>query len=92
MLSGLSDRLGIISRTVLHSGMTPEQEQAERAVIFGMIQALEAISQAGHSDWQVLTSFIANLLIDQDNPQKMLRQLTDDVRLKLQMMRKMTAH
>ena len=72
--------------------MTPEQEQAERAVIFGMVQALETLSQAGHSDWQVLTSVIANLLIDPDNPQKMLRQLTADVRLKLQMMRKMTAH
>ena len=72
--------------------MTPEQEQAERAVIFGMIQALEALSQAGHSDWQVLTSFIANLLIDQDDPQKMLRQLTGDVRLKLQIMRMMAEH
>jgi hypothetical protein len=72
--------------------MTPEQEQAERAVIFAMMEMLHDLQRSGHSDWQVLTSFIANLLIDQDNPQKVLKELTADVKLKLGIMIKMRMH
>jgi hypothetical protein len=39
--------------------------------------------------WQTLTSFIASLLLDQDNSHKMLKQLTDDVKLKVNLMRDM---
>ena len=72
--------------------MTPEQEAAERAVIFQMLKSLEELQEAGHSDWQVLTSFLANLLIDQDSPQKMLKRLMTDVKLKLSVMRQMQLH
>ena len=41
----------------------------------------------GYSDWQTLTSFFANLLLDQDNPHKMLKQLFDDSREKLNFIR-----
>ena len=68
--------------------MTPQQEAAEREIIFTMIIMLRDLRDAGHSDWQTLTSFLANLLMDQDNPQKMLRQLAADVKLKLNMMRR----
>jgi hypothetical protein len=73
--------------------MTPQQEAAEREIIFAMMMMLRDLRDAGHSDWQTLTSFLANLLIDQDNPQGMLRQLAADVKLKLNMMRQMrTTH
>jgi hypothetical protein len=68
----------------------PEEQAAfERTVIFGMIKTLEQVKEQGYSDWQTLTSFIANLLLDQDNPRKMLKQLTDDVKLKVDLMRDM---
>jgi hypothetical protein len=73
--------------------MTPQQEAAEREIIFAMMMMLRDLRDAGHSDWQTLTSFLANLLMDQDNPQRMLRQLAADVKLKLNMMRQMrTTH
>ena len=37
----------------------------------------------------MLTSFLANLLLDQDNPRKMLKQLTDDVKLKVDLIHDM---
>ena len=68
----------------------PEEQAAyERTVIFDMIKTLEQVKERGYSDWQTLTSFIANLLLDQDNSHKMLKQLTDDVRLKVNLMRDM---
>ena len=67
--------------------MTPQQEAAEREIIFAMMMMLRDLRDAGHSDWQTLTSFLANLLKDQDHPQRMLKQLTADVKLKLNMMR-----
>jgi hypothetical protein len=69
--------------------ISEEQAAYERDVIFGMIKTLEHVKEQGYSDWQTLTSFIANLLLDQDNPRKMLKQLTDDVRLKMNLMRDM---
>jgi hypothetical protein len=67
----------------------PEEQAAyERTVIFDMIKTLEHVKEQGY-DWQTLTSFIANLLLDQDNPRRMLKQLTDDVRLKVNLMRDM---
>ena len=53
-------------------------------MIFDMISTLEQVKEQGYSDWQTLTSFLANLLLDQDNPRKMLKQLTDDVKLKVE--------
>ena len=65
----------------------PEEQAAyERTVIFDMIKTLEHVKEQGYSDWQTLTSFIANFLLDQDNPRKMLKQLTDDVKLKVSLM------
>ena len=58
----------------------------ERDIIFGMIKLLESVKDAGYSDWQTLTSFLANLLMDQDNPAKMLKRLHDDVKRKLRLM------
>jgi hypothetical protein len=72
--------------------MTPEQEQAERDIIMAMMMMLRDLREAGHSDWQVLTSFLANLLIDQDNPEQMLKRLTTDVKLKLAAMRRIDMH
>ena len=63
-----------------------EQARFERDVIFGMLKSLESVKDAGYSDWQTLTSFLANLLMDQDNPTKMLKRLHDDVKLKLHLM------
>ena len=43
----------------------PEEQAAyERAVIFDMNKTLENVKKQGYSDWQTLTSFIANLLLD----------------------------
>jgi hypothetical protein len=68
----------------------PEEQAAyERAVIFDMIKTLEHVKERGYSDWQTLTSFLANLLLDQDNPRKPLNQLTDDVKLKVNLLRDM---
>ena len=68
----------------------PEEQAAyERTVIFDMIKTLEQVKERGYSVWQTLTSFIANLLLDQDNPRKMLKQLTDDVKHKVNLMRDM---
>ena len=68
----------------------PEEQAAyERTVIFDMIKTLEHVKEQGYNDWQTLTSFIANLLLDQDNPRKMLKQLTDDVKLKVNLIRDM---
>ncbi len=68
----------------------PEEQAAyERTVIFDMIKTLEQVKERGYSDWQTLTSLIANLLLDQDNPRKMLKHLTDDVKLKVNLMRDM---
>ena len=66
----------------------PEEQAAyERTVIFDMISTLEQVKEQGYSDWQTLTSFLANLLLDQVNPRKLLKQLTDDVKLKVDLMR-----
>ena len=74
----------------------PEEQAAyERTGTFGMIKTLEHVKEQGYNDWQTLTSFIANLLLDQDNPRKMLKQLTDDVKLKVTVicdMRRKGAH
>jgi hypothetical protein len=68
----------------------PEAQVAyERTVIFDMIQTMEHVKEQGYSDWQTLTSFIANLLLDQDNPRKPLKQLMDDVKLKVNLMHDM---
>ena len=68
----------------------PEEQAAyERTVVFDMISTLEQVKEQGFSDWRTLASFLANLLLDQDNPRKMLKQLTDDVRLKVDLMRDM---
>jgi hypothetical protein len=74
---------------VVNSWTTPQQETAEREIIFAMITMLRDLRDAGHSDWQTLTSFLANLLMDQDNPPRMLKRLAADVKLKLNMMRQM---
>ena len=58
-----------------------------------MIMMLRDLRDAGHNNWRTLTSFLANLLMDQDNPPKMLKRLATDVKLKLDMMRQMrTTH
>lgn len=73
--------------------MTPQQEAAEREIIFAMIMMMRDLRDAGHNDWQTSTSFLANLLMDQDNPPRMLKRLAADVKLKLNMMRQMqTTH
>ena len=80
-------------RSVVNSCMTPQQETAEREIIFAMMMMLRNLRDAGHNDWQTLTSFLANLLMDQDNPPRMLKRLAADVKLKLSMMRQMpTTH
>ena len=68
--------------------------QATRADILGtFIHVMRDLRDAGHNDWQTLTSFLANLLMDQDNPPRMLKRLAADVKLKLNMMRQMqTTH
>ena len=76
---------------MVNSYITPQQEAAEREIIFAMIMMLRDLRDAGHSDWQTLTSFLANLLMEQDNPKKMLKRLAADVKLKLYMMRQMRA-
>ena len=71
-------------------GPIPEEQAAyERSVIFDMINSLEQVKERGYSDWQTLTSFLANLLLDQDNPRKLLKKLTDDVKLKMNLMQDM---
>jgi hypothetical protein len=73
--------------------LTEEQEKTERDAIFSMIESLRKIRDDGCNDWQPLTSFLANLLMDQDNPHGLLKRLTDDVKLKLAVMQKMrTTH
>lgn len=69
--------------------ITPEQDEFERDVIWTMYSALKSVRDEGYSDWQTLTSFIANTLLDQDNPMGMLKQLRDDVKLKMDLMRRM---
>jgi hypothetical protein len=65
----------------------PDQEAFEREVVWTMYSALQSVRNAGYNDWQTLTSFFANLLLDQDNPHKMLKQLFDDTRAKLNFIR-----
>ena len=65
----------------------PDQEAFERGVVWTMYTALQSVRDEGYSDWQTLTSFFANLLLDQDNPHKMLKQLFDDSREKLNFIR-----
>jgi hypothetical protein len=72
--------------TTLHP-IAPEQEAFEREVIWFMFEAMKSVREAGYADWQTLTSFLANLLMDQDNPLHMLKVLRDDVRLKMDLMR-----
>ena len=52
-----------------------------------MYSALLSVRNAGYNDWQTLTSFFANLLIDQDNPRRKLKQLFDDTKAKLSFIR-----
>src|ERR1700693_5468909 len=94
MATGLfPDCLLIVARVigVDKYGMIPtpipdEQARFERNVIFVMIKSLESVKDAGYSDWQTLTSFLANLLLDQNNPKKMVKRLHDDVKLKMRLM------
>ena len=50
-------------------------------------KTLEHVKEQGYSDWQTLTSFFANLLLDRDNLLKVLKQLMGDVKLKVILMR-----
>jgi hypothetical protein len=52
-----------------------------------MYSALQSVRNAGYNDWQTLTSFFANLLLGQNNPHKMLKQLFDDTKAKLSFIR-----
>jgi hypothetical protein len=71
----------------------PDQESFEREVVWTMYSALQSVRDAGYNDWQTLTSFLAKLLIDQDNRHRMLKQLCDGTKLKLNVMREtMTKH
>jgi hypothetical protein len=69
--------------------MTPEQEQNEREIILAMLMMLRDLRDAGYSDFQTLTSFLANLCMDQRDAMKMLRSVSENVKLKLRVMRKM---
>ncbi len=75
-----ADKYGMIPTPIPH-----EQARFERNVIFVMIKSLESVKDAGYSDWQTLTSFLANSA-GQDNPNKMLKRLHDDVKLKMRVM------
>jgi hypothetical protein len=65
----------------------PDQEAFERDVVWTMYTALQSVRDEGYSDWQTLTSFFASLLLDQDNQHKMLKQLFDDTKTKLNFIR-----
>jgi hypothetical protein len=52
-----------------------------------MYTALQCVRDERYNDWQTLTSFFANLLLDQDNPHNMLKQLFDDTKTKLNFIR-----
>jgi hypothetical protein len=69
--------------------MNPEQEQHERDIIFAMMMMLRDLRNAGCSDFQTLTSFLANLCMDQPHPMEMLRSISENVKLKLRVIRKM---
>jgi len=69
--------------------MTPEQEQYERDIIFAMMMMLRDLRDAGYSDFQTLTSFLANLCMDQPDHMEMLRSINENVKMKLRVMRKM---
>jgi len=69
--------------------MNAEQEQNERDIIFAMMMMLRDLRDAGYSDFQTLTSFLANLCADQPDPMEMLRSISENTKLKLRMMRKM---
>jgi len=68
--------------------MNAEQEKNERDIIFAMMM-LRDLRDAGYSDFQTLTSFLANICIDQPDPMEMLRSISENVKLKLRVMRKM---
>ena len=42
---------------MLHSCMTPQQEAAEREIIFAMIMMMRDLRDAGHNDWQTSDQF-----------------------------------
>jgi hypothetical protein len=72
------------------STITPipaDREAFECNIVCTMYTALKSVRNEGYNDWQTLTSFFANLLVDPDNPHKMLRQLFDDTKAKLNIMR-----
>ena len=56
--------------------MNAEQEQNERDIIFAMMMMLRDLRDAGHNDFQTLTSFLANLCMDQTDPMEMLRSIS----------------
>jgi hypothetical protein len=78
--------IGVDKYSMIPRPIPEEQASFERNAIFVMIKSLESVKDAGYSDWQTLTSFLANLLLDQDNPNKMLKRLHDDVKLKVRLM------
>jgi hypothetical protein len=63
-----------------------EQAECEREAIFGMMEVLKSVQDAGYNDFQTLTSFIANLLIDQPNPRLFLKHMNEMVKQKLELM------
>jgi hypothetical protein len=69
--------------------MNAEQEQHKCDIIFAMMMMLRDLRDAGYSDFQTLTSFLANLCMDQPDPMEMLRSISENVKLKLRVMRKM---
>ena len=62
--------IGVDKYGMIPTPIPDEQASFERNVIFVMIKSLESVKDAGYSDWQTLTSFLANLLLDQDTPTK----------------------
>lgn len=62
-------------------------EMRERQVIMSMLQALHDLKESGCDDWQVLTSFVANLCLNQDDPYGMLQAIVSDAIAKMQMQR-----
>jgi hypothetical protein len=60
----------------------------ERDFIAAMMTMLRDLQALGYSDFQTITSFLTNLCVDQPDPLGMLREITENTKLKLRTMRK----
>lgn len=63
--------------------ISEEQDEAERLFVSGMFRLLNTLQEGGFDASQVITTFLANLCVDQQAPHRTLKTIIEGTRAKM---------